>query len=454
LTAIEALTLLDVLPQAGDHKVVPNQRDEYLPRTWLRSGGDGSSGVVEHSAFETPLTGPVDEVEVDGVRVNDQPIDTFLTETGVKLSANAAFEYFYSLDAQGVDTASVVNSRWLRKDEVSDWSRVKSVKAVLRPGMKILSAGLAHIVTGNRLPFSEATKGLDIHSRAINSLATSEDGINFREANEVTAENIKYSIDGIAFFDIDRDGNARADEARIGGRRVVVVRQSDSDPSVFTVARDPAGVPIVGRTDEDGHYRFEVYARGNYAVRFLKEDTETVAPAGNGVVSVANHSVAEGSVASPWDDVAGDVAYVQSTSVSLQPTHRHDTRNAAFVSDKQPLSVRKVDQDGEPIQGITFTLRYVGALDGQPELEVGDRPGVQTGVTDSDGLVRFKPSVFGKYTLSESGVPEGIEGLSAPKDLVLDGQALDHDDQGVALAFLRVVNTRVKADVTVKKTDA
>lgn len=449
LKAISDVSVIDVLPHTSDHKIAPNEDNIYLPRTWNKTQEDGSLLPVNHSAFTTPLTGPIDELPA-----NSEPQNTITNDQNVALSANDVFDYFYSTTLQGADTESVANSPWLTKDQITNWEDVKNVKIVMKPGLLIPSKASISVVTHNKIPYTASTRSMDIDQGAVNSIALSRNGVNYLEANEVTAHNTKYSVDGIVFKDFDKNGNARADETRIANRKLALMKEDPERPGSWIVATQPDGTPIVAVTDAKGHYFLNVYPRGTYKVRFLLENQEVPTIAGNGSADVANHAIHQGNGEDVWAGTnpgTSGVDYIETDPFTLEPTNRHETRNAGVVVVKRDLPVHKVDQEGEPISGINFTLHWVAPLDGQPAPD--QIPADETLTTNEAGEVTFAERPFGQYTLTESGVPEGIEGLKAPREITLSADPLEEKD-GQPLPYLTVENRRIKADVTVVKKDA
>lgn len=449
LKAVSDVSVIDVLPHTSDHKIAPNEDNIYLPRTWNKTQEDGSLLPVNHSAFTTPLTGPLDELPA-----NTQPQTTITNDQNVALSANDVFDYFYSTTLQGADTASVVNSTWLTKDQITNWEDVKNVKIVMKPGLLIPSKASIDVVTHNKIPYTASMRSMDADQGAVNSIALSRNGVNYLEANEVTAHNTKYSVDGIVFKDFDKNGNARADETRIANRKLALMKEDPEHPGSWIVATQPDGTPIVAVTDAKGHYFLNVYPRGTYKVRFLLENQELPTTAGNGAVDVANHAIHQGNGEDVWAGTnpgTPGVDYIETDPFTLEPTNRHETRNAGVVVVKRDLPVHKVDQDGEPISGINFTLHWVAPLGGQPDPD--QIPADETLTTNEAGEVTFTERPFGQYTLTEGEVPEGIEGLKAPREITLSADPLEEKD-GQPLPYLTVENRRIKADVTVVKKDA
>ncbi|MBF0713442.1 hypothetical protein HZY83_01905 [Gemella sp. GH3] len=94
IAEVRTISTIDTLPALGDHMIASNQSGEYTPRG---------------SQFSTPLTKALEDV----------------TENQTLLEK---FDIFYQLTLQGIDLASVRDGEWLTKDQVSDFSQVKSIK--------------------------------------------------------------------------------------------------------------------------------------------------------------------------------------------------------------------------------------------------------------------------------------------------------------------------------------
>ena len=100
----------------------------------------------------------------------------------------------------------------------------------------------------------------------------------------------------------------------------------------------------------------------------------------------------------------------------LDPTEYHvelfpgQTSTITIQNDKRPnLTIRKTDKDtGEPIPGVTFTLRYA------------DGPTITTEPTGEDGTVTIENLLPGVYTVTEQSVPGNYILNTTPQQVTLE----------------------------------
>ena len=445
ITPINSVQVLDVLPHSRDTKVAPNEHDEYLPRKWDRLTAEGTTEKVDHSAFQTPFIGPVETVTA--------------LNGSVSSDAKDRFNYFYSTVPQGSTIADVRDGTWLTADQVTDWSKIRNFKAELKPGGSLKPGEVIHFVTPHTIPYTKDNSALESGSRAVNSVAVSRNGLNYLEANEVTSEIVKYSVDGIVFKDFNRDGNANKKEDRLSGYTVKLLNADTG-----AVATHPDGTAITAETNSEGHYSMDVYLRGNYRVQFTKQGEDIFTKLGNGEEKVASHVTtchADGAATTDANaencaaDNAGANHLGLTEAFTLDPTNRHETRNAGIVLDKRDVEVRKVDQEGNKLtNGIEFKLCFTGALPGSATQPVWGGADHCSTVPVTDGVSLFKDVPFGVYSLTEQNVPAGIEGMTQPLEVTVSADGYAYDQNGEALPFLKIVNNVVKATVIVKKVDA
>lgn len=446
ISAISSLSVIDVFPQLADKKISPNEAGAYQPRTWDKYTEAGETQKVTHSGYETPPVKGIYKV-ISKVK------------TGAPVDATDRFAYFYSKVAQTPDTTieTIRDGAWLTAAEVDDWSQIKNFKAVLKTGEKLLPGEVVSFITKHEIPFNDTTKALEVGTRAVNSFAYSTNNYNYLEANEVTSEIIKYEVNGIMFSDIDFNGVKRADEKTLSGYQVTLLNADTG-----AVATHPDGTPITGETDENGFYSLTVYTRGNYTVRFSTKESEQFSVPGNGDVKVSNHvrSCSQTAGTNPADFGGHDCWVRQNDSAihgitdvfKLDPTKRVQTRNAATSTLLRDFVVKKVDQDGNPLSGITFKLTWRG---GDPTYgEPLNPPAPIEKNTGADGEVIFENLPFGIYELEEKNVPAGIEGLEAPQRIALSTNPYATDDEGNALREYKVVNNVIRGTVRVQKVDA
>lgn len=429
--SLARLSVLDVLPQENDHDIVSQKDGTYKPRNWESVGVDGTPLMGEHSGLTTPLTQGLDTVPANAA---------LQSELGV--SANDLFDYFYSLTPQGADLASVRDVQWLTSDEVAGrWNQVMSVKAVLKAGKVLPGNKTAYVVTHNQVPYNEETRAVTRHSRAVSSLAYSTDGVSYVEASgRVESSNTSYTLNGLAFSDTNKNGNYDAGETPIAGRAFTVVH-ADGTP-----AHDPAGNALSGVTDAQGRYSLPIYTRGTYQVKFASDTSEEISPLGNGTTDVANHAT----LAPPTPGGSAGGLYALTSAVELNPEHLSGTRNVGVYSLTRDIALHKVDDGGNALRGVGFTLTWKEPLPGNGAPAATPAP--VTLRTDEAGNITFASVLHGRYTLSETGVPQGYTQAS-DITLEVDGQGVRRLGENQQLDTVNITNTQIKGNVTLTKVD-
>lgn len=456
--------VMDKLPAIGDHVMVANQEGVYEPRTWELVDGEEKE-AKEGSAIVTPLVGPIDEFEPNAAILD-------------------LFDFYYTFTKEGETPAglpasdlqgNLVGGKWLTKEEVGDrWDEVTAFKAVLKEGKVLPPSRPTVIYTHNRMPLNADTVELPIGSKAVNSMGISfSDKVNhdgdaasikkaaYLESTSVQSEMIYYSMEGIAWQDLNNDGEFQDTEPLVPNMVAELI-----DSSTGEVVIDPlTDEPLRALTDADGHYFFRVYKRGDFQVRFTKSEQTAEK-------LWAAHRAGEDPVKNdlefatpPADDAEADealttAATAMTSTFSLNPRHRHDYRNAAVLSTKRPFELHKADENGAPLAGTVFTLTYQGVAPGEPA-PVPVPTGAIEAVTNAEGVARWEDLPFGVYTLKETKAtrgfaldfPERTITLSSSTSPYLDdeGKVLKDEETDKALQYLPVTNQSINGSVAAKK---
>ena len=247
---VTTFNLIDALPFKGDHALVENGAGAYVDRG---------------SMFVTGLTKSLESVNPAAV--------------------NDLFTFYYQTTPQGADLASVRDGAWVTADKVSDFSAVKSIKAVLKDGKSIASNATVAILIPSAMPSGAPITGVASATpdKAVNSAAFSVDSGSsvYTEANSTSVFAGSYEITGVYFA--DENDNARFDagiDKRLAGRVVKIVDE-DGNP-----AKDPSGADVTATTDANGSFSAIVYQRGTYRAVVTKgahEDFVTATPEGGRV---------------------------------------------------------------------------------------------------------------------------------------------------------------------------
>ena len=408
----KSLTVLDVLPYKGDHAVAPNDKGEYPAR---------------HSSFVAGLTASVESVNSDDVKEK--------------------FTFYYQTSAQGDDLKSVRDSQWVTADKISDWSEVKSVKAVLRDGQEIASKTSVDILIPSKIPYDtklhdDRTKTPD---KAVNSSAFSLDGKSYSEANEVVTYFGKYKVNGRFFVDKNKNGvyDRGVDKPLSHRKLTLMAANTDSTDaeggrSAFSEVKHPNGDRIDLATNSEGQYESVVYRAGTYRVQAQRNSGETFSTRSGQGIEANNVDATL---------IKGDRALTSVLVLSLQ--EREATRNVAVQYDPGSVKVVKtatVEADnpdaGRPLVGVEFEIR---TADGKPVTDINDKP-VSSVKTDGKGELVFKDLLLGSYVVKEVKAPAGYKTDTTaypvtithdnPNGTVTVGNSLDRTSVTVAKAWV------------------
>lgn len=386
ISTLDNLSVIDVLPYVGDHKIAPNDAGEYLPR---------------NSQFNMSLTNSVESV-AENAKVLER------------------FDVLYSLTQQGADLASVRDAQWLRADQITDFTKVKNVKFVLKEGAIVKSKEEVGFFIPSAIPYDE---DLASGSTSKNSVAFSTNSVDYIEANEATASNVKYTVDGVVFFDKNREGENNGklndEDIKLGGYTAQLMNE-DGTPYL-----DYNNKPVTAITDSKGYYSMKVYARGKYFVQFTKKDsgeifTKVYSKVGDGGNDATQNET---------EELKGDTPVFD-----LNPITPHRVRNAGILLAKGQVFVKKVNENGDVLSGVKFKLKDKNS-DFEQEL-----------TTDDKGELRFEELKFSDYTLEE------VETLASyVKDDTVDEITLTQED---SVKEFEKVNNFKRGSVIITKVDA
>lgn len=400
---LDKFKLIDVLPAINDHNIMPNDQGIYVPR---------GTKVV------TPLVEGIETVAENAPYLKD-------------------WNFYYSLTEQGADFDSVLQATWLTADQITNWNDVKAIKAEVKPGKAFTSKSEINFILHAKIPYD---KTLDNNLLAHNSFAISTLGVNYAEANEVTASNIRYEVNGVIFFDKNRNTQLDNDEIPLNGYKVELV----DDKGVPYIDRD--GQPIVAYTNEQGYYQMNVFERGNYFVkihkkyedeRFLDKVYEIDTTDANGQpikqakpgTTISNNNGVIGS-----DAMANaDNLTANTPAFALNPVTRIGTRNAAIGISKGEIVVVKKDEQGKLLQGVTFDLYK-------------DQQLLESKITDEHGTV-----IFERLDLNQEY--KVVEKETLPQYVLDTQEHLVTPNEDKPFPIITVENKIKRGSVTVVKKD-
>ncbi|WP_257069847.1 MULTISPECIES: SpaA isopeptide-forming pilin-related protein [unclassified Corynebacterium] len=405
--------IIDVLPHLQDHTIVDGQLPDggvgYAPRWWNKVDPEtGEVTRVEHSAYTTPLVKAIEDVEQN--------------------AGLTKFTFLYSVTPQGADLASVRDAEWLTKDAFvaqygntpEAWAKVTSFKTQLKDGQQLEPKESANIVVQSVIPYNDATKQLEVGSKAVNSGALSTTNVGYLEANNVRSEIVKYSVEGIVWVDSESDSKAGEQERRLEGYKVQLI-----DATTGEVATAPDGTPYEKTTDAKGHYWFDVYKRGNYKVQFTLQNADTFTEYLE-LSPEALRDEAQKRVDSHAQPADEKDTQATTDTFSLNPDVVHEIRNAGIILGTVPVTLAKVDEFCVPVEGVKFVLTWDRPLEGQNA--PAEKPGPFPGTSDKDGNITFENVPMGVYQLTEDGqsTPQRLQTLQGAITVTVNDQGVTH----------------------------
>lgn len=401
---ISKLSIIDVLPYKGDHSISPNDKGAYPDR---------------NSTFTMPLTMSLEDT-------NDQTV-------------NDKVSFFYQLTHQGSDLASVRDGQWLTANQVTDFSKVRSVKIVLKDGQALKSKEELNILLPSKIPGDTSLK--EEKDVAVNSSAFSTDGTNYTEGNITKVRFTTYKVTGIAFLDRDKDKDGRynSNDDRLRKNVTVKVLNKDGGQAV-----DFNNKPIIGKTDENGAYSLPVYKRGNYVVAFEKTAAQKFNKKSSGEEKEAN-SIDPATIK---DNTA------QTAAFSLNPAHRSQVKNVALLAQYGQIKIIKTsenekDANGQPMKlaGVEFALT---TQDGQPVQDDQDKT-IANVTTDEKGEAIFKGIPYGDYVVKEVKAADRYAMPTSGTNVTVSDKTAPDSDKPIVV---NITNVLIRGTITIHKTDA
>lgn len=401
---ISKLSIIDVLPYKGDHSISPNDKGAYPDR---------------NSTFTMPLTMSLEDA-------NDQTV-------------NDKVSFFYQLTHQGSDLASVRDGQWLTANQVTDFSKVRSVKIVLKDGQALKSKEELNILLPSKIPGDTSLK--EEKDVAVNSSAFSTDGTNYTEGNITKVRFTTYKVTGNAFLDRDKDKDGRynSDDDRLQKNVTVKVLNKDGSQAV-----DFNNKPIIGKTDENGAYSLPVYKRGNYVVAFEKTAAQKFNKKSSGEEKEAN-SIDPATIK---DNTA------QTAAFSLNPAHRSQVKNVALLAQYGQIKIIKTsenekDANGQPMKlaGVEFALT---TQDGQPVQDDQDKT-IANVTTDEKGEAIFKGIPYGDYVVKEVKAADRYAMPTSGTNVTVSDKTAPDSDKPIVV---NITNVLIRGTITIHKTDA
>ena len=273
---VSDIKMLDVLPKAGDKKIVENNNGDLLDR--------GSTVGVTIRGPITPVTG---------------------------------FSIKYSTDEPGNNQDESLNKNFMPSDQITDWSRVRMIKIEQDAGTQIQPNQIIDFNLKAKLP----NNAPDL-SEAKNSLAVTFGSNRLVEGNSVNAR-VEYpaTIEGIAFKDANKNSKWDTGEERLANYGVKILKDNQEVANITT--------------DNNGHYSYSTKDHGTYKVRFVKpaslngDNYKVSSNTINGGDNYGNNVSASGNLA----------AEVETGSFTINDNNKQFYKNLGIVEKKSSLFV-------------------------------------------------------------------------------------------------------------------
>ena len=400
---VKELSIINVLPHKNDHAISPNKDGEYPSR---------------NSTFATPLAKAIEDV-------NDEEL-------------NKKIQFLYQLEPQGKDLASVRDGKWLTKEQVKDFSKVSSIKIMLREGELLKSKEEFNILIPSRLPGDTSLN--ETSDVAINSSAFSTDNINYTEGNITKVQFKTYLVKGIAYMDINQNG--KYDDGDILQKNITVnVLNKDGTQAVGFNNK-----PITAKTDSDGKYSCNVYKRGEYMVEFKKTIVHKYSDKSSGEEDVAN-SIDKATI-------GNDSA--KTMSFALNPVHTMQLKNVGLLPNYSQINILKTSEDEKNADGSPKKLKGVQfSIVNRDGKKVSNYKGeeIKNIVTDEKGEAKFELVPYGEYIVKEVKTGDAYILSDKGHAVSLSDQTVTTKDDGKKVITLEVKNKLKRGTIKLHKID-
>lgn len=304
LSVMNSVTALDVLPYAGDHSIVPNAVGEYPSRG---------------SEFAIHITQALEDIPQNAALL-------------------AKWDILYSTAPQGDTLSSARDASFVPKSDITDFSKVTMIKLVLKAEQTMAIKETSSFLVEVKIP---ADTSLQNYQKTVNSLAVSQNGVQFAEGNKVVSSVIRYEVQGNVFGDVNSDTNRTDVDIDLSGYEVRLFA-ADGTP-----ATDIDGNELITTTDTSGYYHFDVIKRGNYYVKFIKKQSDEQFTDTYSTTGTTGNDTTQDSE----DTIAG-----KSEILTLSPTRQIATRNAGLLLTSGIIRITKTDDTGKNIEGVQFQI--------------------------------------------------------------------------------------------------
>lgn len=293
LVPVRKVSLIDKLPFVGDTTIVPNDDGKYEERG---------------SKFSVCLRDFVENIAENNAILAD-------------------FDVYYSMDKANT-MEGIRDSKWLAKSAVADISKVQNLKFVLKNGKTIEPKAEAKFIIPGIMP---SDKSLDKSTASsVNTSAFSTDDIGYNEGNNARAGFVTYSVDGKIYEDKNANGIFDAGDVALNN---VTVQLLDSKGNIAKCIDNQI---LQVKTNAEGKYHFDVYARGKYTVNVIN-------PQKYFEFNTSKKSVEE--IASNAGSSIGDTARAKSgksAEFTLDPQTPVSIQNAALLRNSFRIDVSKI----------------------------------------------------------------------------------------------------------------
>lgn len=403
---VKKFSVIDTMPTNGDHTIVENDQHKYPAR--------GSS-------FSTPL-----RMALEDYAPNKEVMKLF--------------DVFYQLSPQGKDLASVRDGEWLTKDQVSDFSKVKSFKLVLKSGQEIAAKKELIIAVPSRVPFN--MKLNEKSDSAFNTAAMSTNSVDYLEGRAARVNFVTYGISGKVYYDANENGIFDSEDKPAKNVSITLVNKATGKTAVIP---DGHNTPVTAVTDSEGNYRATVYDRGDYVVKYLLNSGNTEfnrnKTIGHGISEDDVNNKSGNSIVP--ESISADKRSAFSGDFKLNPANKKSVQNAALVGYNN-LKITKTGMDGnrtERLKDVGFTLYRIEKENGK-EKEVK----IEECKTDQNGEYVFKRFKLGKYIVKETSAAPTYNNDNA------EGKVIEVSDSTSEFR-IDFTDTKIKGNIKVHKVD-
>ncbi|MCH5297614.1 MAG: hypothetical protein J1E85_08085 [Ruminococcus sp.] len=459
--------ILDVLPYPGDERL---NSDEVV--------GNLKTSAVDNFKFnlKSLKISQSGAATIKGVYyTQNEGVRNYLFDdtSGSKTPSKAAAEKLGVDDDGKIDNSSGYWTNMIRKNVGGGGTYTKEVEGITGIAVSGIQLGVAENISIEiTLTYKGTANEFYVNNAFYYAKQTEDDiGIN-GYTDPVTTTIVGRNINGYVWLDKDLDGFVGETEARIGNVKVSLYKEVVSNDESGGKENSSSKTELIATTtsNENGYYEFNKLLDGKYHIVFSEADDGSNpviydgTPGGRKDKKFSELELTKKLIEAEVSDVIGSRSLADvyekdsnnkptSYSISNQlptaeeiylQTYRYEPninldkytytknyQNIGLNDGHCSITLKKVGEDGEPLQGVTFTLEYFdtdsndwkpiiydenGFVIRNPEEETA---GQNEFKTDSDGLVVFSNLFEGKYRITEISTLEGYNLIPSPIEIEL-----------------------------------